>query len=860
MTNSNLTSKDEQKRIIKKLENESKMQVGDTYYMLSTKWWKDWSKYVGYDPIATKEAKHPGPIDNTPLLNGDKLKRQLAEYYEYHLVSETEWNQFLEWYGGGPAIPRQVIQEGISERKVEVYPLPLKLMTLHPQTHKPDATNIKSIEISKSETVANLKQRALDTFAIQLEPNRRSRLHIYYGPGSMKVIDKKSKTLEDAFLVPGTRVLLEVQSSSGDWHIQEKQNDYTLPTTRSSFWNRSTQRGLCGLPNLGNTCFMNSSLQCLSNTRPLTEYFISGQYKKEINRQNPLGMQGNIAEQYGELINKIWSGKHSSVSPSKFKWTIGRFAPQFTGYAQHDSQELLAFLLDGLHEDLNRIQNKPWVEMKESDGRDDALVAKESWERHLLRNKSIIVNLFQGQLKSTVECPHCDKVSITFDPFMYLSLPLPSTKLVELMVTFFNSEGKRPTKYAVKAKKAGTVLDVKEKLAPSVGVPSSELLIALRHGKDLERFPSDNMSVKQLQTERQIMVYHVPSYERFPHYVQASFTHRHRINKVLYGNFQFEKLVIPFASRIAPETTGNQLYAYVWKMCRRYTNNDNNNNGDKQKDSDDGSQVNDMEIDDDNSTAAIDALPDELPFDLWHVHHVLSSGTKIPRNNEPLNFDQCEVQIAIDWGFDGKSKYLNISEACLQNVDPQANRSSQKGRDSTDVKECISLFTEREQLGTQDTWYCPQCKDHVQAFKHFDLWKLPDILVVHLKRFQYSRYNRSKLATFVDFPIEGLDLTCFEEDDPVIYDLYAVSNHSGGLGGGHYTAYVKNSKNGKWFLFNDSSVSPASEDHIKSNSAYVLFYQRRYPRNLEQHQQQQQQQAMDAEDDKDNNQNGENGN
>ncbi len=54
----------------------------------------------------------------------------------------------------------------------------------------------------------------------------------------------------------------------------------------------------------------------------------------------------------------------SSVSPKRFKWQLARFAPQFQGYAQQDSQELLAFLLDGLHEDLNRIKNKPYVEVR----------------------------------------------------------------------------------------------------------------------------------------------------------------------------------------------------------------------------------------------------------------------------------------------------------------------------------------------------------------------------------------------------------------------------------------------------------------------------------------------------------------
>lgn len=87
------------------------------------------------------------------------------------------------------------------------------------------------------------------------------------------------------------------------------------------------------------------------------------------------------------------------------------------GYQQHDSQELLAFLLDGLHEDLNRIKKKPYIEEKESDGRPDEVVAREAWNDYKKRNDSIIVDHFHGQLKSTLICPKCRKVSVKFDPF-----------------------------------------------------------------------------------------------------------------------------------------------------------------------------------------------------------------------------------------------------------------------------------------------------------------------------------------------------------------------------------------------------------------------------------------------------------
>jgi len=131
-------------------------------------------------------------------------------------------------------------------------------------------------------------------------------------------------------------------------------------------------------------------------------------------------------------------------------------------------------------------------------------------------------------------------------------------------------------------------------------------------------------------------------------------------------------------------------------------------------------------------------------------------------------------------------------------------------------------------------WYCPDCKEHRTAFKKFDLWRLPEVLVVHMKRFQYRNagylnfVSRSKIDCQVDFP-EELDLAEYAlgpSDDRTRYELYAVSNHMGGMGGGHYTAYAKNFRNGKWYTFDDSHVSETSVTRVATPSAYVLFYKR----------------------------------
>uniref|UniRef100_A0A8C9GR73 ubiquitinyl hydrolase 1 n=3 Tax=Piliocolobus tephrosceles TaxID=591936 RepID=A0A8C9GR73_9PRIM len=153
-----------------------------------------------------------------------------------------------------------------------------------------------------------------------------------------------------------------------------------------------------------------------------------------------------------------------------------------------------------------------------------------------------------------------------------------------------------------------------------------------------------------------------------------------------------------------------------------------------------------------------------------------------------------------------------------------------KKKTTVALRDCIELFTTMETLGEHDPWYCPNCKKHQQATKKFDLWSLPKILVVHLKRFSYNRYWRDKLDTVVEFPVRGLNMSefvCNPSARPYVYDLIAVSNHYGAMGVGHYTAYAKNKLNGKWYYFDDSNVSLASEDQIVTKAAYVLFYQRR---------------------------------
>ncbi len=190
------------------------------------------------------------------------------------------------------------------------------------------------------------------------------------------------------------------------------------------------------------------------------------------------------------------------------KLNISRFAPQFTGYQQQDSQELLAFLLDGLHEDLNRIMKKPYVEMGSHVGKTDEAFAEESWQDHKKRNDSIIVDTFHGLLKSTLNCLVCNEISIKFDPFCYLSLPLPSKKERMVEVFFVPLEQTLPlVKYKLSVLKNGTIQDLCGALEQLANVPKNRMIVGDVYANKFFKLYEPSEPVSSIRERDEIYMY-----------------------------------------------------------------------------------------------------------------------------------------------------------------------------------------------------------------------------------------------------------------------------------------------------------------------------------------------------------------
>ena len=208
------------------------------------------------------------------------------------------------------------------------------------------------------------------------------------------------------------------------------QADEELQRVNLSRRDSNGRNGIVGLSNLGNTCYMNSSLQCLSNTFELSKFFLEGRFQfiNSLPQKNILGTEGRLVMAYAKLINEMWNLNSSTVAPSMFKRILGEYAPIFAGFGQHDSHECINTVLDLMGEDLYRKGKKPYIESEEKPNQPEEEAATEAWNKHLLRNESVITDLFHGQFKSTLCCSQCDRVSVTFDPFMTLSLPIPKRK------------------------------------------------------------------------------------------------------------------------------------------------------------------------------------------------------------------------------------------------------------------------------------------------------------------------------------------------------------------------------------------------------------------------------------------------
>ncbi|XVE68508.1 hypothetical protein DITRI_Ditri09bG0073600 [Diplodiscus trichospermus] len=838
--------------------------------------------------------KRPSGIDNSDLItdgpsesnpdSGVEIHDTLLEGRDYVLLPLQVWNQLFSWYGGGPALSRKVINSGLSQTEfaVEVYPLRLQLLV----TPKADRSTIR---ISKKETIGELHRRACEIFCLNME---QVCIWDYYGHRKHALMNDMDKTLDDANIQMDQDILVEVlnnvngTASSGGIsfpdngfadkeaasvllepsksslsiagglsankiasrgcsaeQLQNQSLSYPVKELDNSYGNsgvitRGASGGLTGLLNLGNTCFMNSAIQCLVHTPEFARYFRED-YHQEINWQNPLGMVGELALAFGELLRKLWAPGRTPVAPRPFKAKLARFAPQFSGYNQHDSQELLAFLLDGLHEDLNRVKHKPYINSRDADGRPDEEVADEYWANHIARNDSIIVDVCQGQYKSTLVCPVCNKVSVTFDPFMYLSLPLQFTTTRTMTVTVFTCDGSAlPSICTVTVPKQGRYRDLIQALSSACSLKQTEEIklveaCAIRNHLIHRLLDDSFLSLSTIKDDDHLAACKIQKSAKGN--VLLQLIHRRQEQETSDAQ-KWKPFGTPLVSSLPCDDdviTSGDIQTIVQTMLTpllkegiEYSDNSDPSASGVAKDPSDRSSG---EVDASRASTSINKVLPKLPLQLVDESNTcidLSVGDEKAINLSPAS----HMVVYLDWSSKLLEKYnINYLEN-LPEVFKYGPITKKARTEPLSLYTCLEAFLREEPLVPEDMWYCPQCKEQRQASKKLDLWRLPEVLVIHLKRFSYSRSMKHKLETFVNFPIHDFDLTNYVADKrssrSQLYELYALTNHYGSMGSGHYTANIKLLDENRWYNFDDSHISPINEEDVKSAAAYVLFYRR----------------------------------
>ncbi|WFD01715.1 ubiquitinyl hydrolase 1 [Malassezia obtusa] len=912
-------------------------RLGETWYIVPARWFHTFTTDTGAAPsIDTTGVSVPGT---------QRLRPGALEGVDYELVPRSAWDALLARFGlRGPALPCAVIAGAHASHppRVELFPPTLDLLRIGTPTGA--SSGVPSITLSAASTLGKLKAQTRAMLALRVEdadlrfvrvPDAlRTRAEAQGGvvaeedvrtavPAPEAVDGAGSATLSALQLDAPHSVLAVDVRTDGRWQV----NLGAARVLRSST-GAGAARGLRGLVNLGNTCFMNSALQCLSNTPELQRYFLHEVHWEEINTENPLGMGGAIAGAFGRLMQQLWGAHSGAVVPREFKTALARFAPQFTGYAQQDSQELLAFLLDGLHEDLNRILKKPYIEAPDWPGgsdRDMVRFAQQQWDIYKARNDSLIVDLFQGQYRSTLVCPVCDKVSIKFDPFMYLTLPIPNTRKWRGRVFVVPHDTTQPiTQLDVQLPATATIAHLREKAAALLGLHAKTLAVGEVWSHHVYRWLADYEPVRDVSAGDYIYLWEQPTPFTFPAPLKKAgrfgfFKSATRAIEDLEKSFAppavGDTVTLPVYSCLAPDAASASRFgtfrrtlgegfglpffvtlsradaaeadAVRTALAQQYAR------FSKHPDDDPAAFWQRADAAPKSDGAAADAPACTVRFAVPPSDESVHRGDEATEHTTERLDERLRRLAGADAGawpalYTGGALIClwepAVAEALFDPVpsshvwgpvreaqDPDFARSTAQlaeGRRRTpklQLDDCLDEFTRAEQLGEDDLWYCPSCKEFRQATKKFDLWKVPDILVVHLKRFSAGRMARDKLDNLIDFPITGLDLRsrvvgsqlirelqleappsttvgekfsvphdanddAVEADEP-IYDLYAVDNHFGGLGGGHYTAFAKNPEDGRWYNYDDSSVRPVSDpETVKSSAAYLLFYRRRTSR------------------------------
>ena len=551
-------------------------------------------------------------------------------------------------------------------------------------------------------------------------------------------------------------------------------------------------KGGVGIINMGNTCFMNTAIQVIAHIKPIVNYLIDDKYKKDINKNNKLGTKGELIETFAYLIKQMNKDKYVAIGPRQFKIIVSQYASQFAGNAEHDSQEFISYLIDTLHEDVNLVLQKPYISLDNdifnNENCNNELVINEMaikyWNNHKSRNDSLFVDLFHGQFKSKIQCNDCNKIAITFDPFLFLPLPLPINLYLNISIYLvFNNYSNNSKIPIIKninltLMKTSTIGDLKKEISKYTNINIDCLILTEVINNKINKIYDNNedkiTTIKIIEDDNNKIVCYIINTDDYNNnnnkdiemskliVVPVIFETIKPTNSKLRVTYQYKTvktIALPLLLLLPRCVTVNEILDNVTDYLFQFV---------KTK-----------------SLLSIERFRELLFIKKGNNDDDINTTTTTTNNNtneeqeieeerEMITIKNKET-IIVEWDITLYKRYYE--EEGKERIIQYTNKKNKKEEEGITIKECLDLFTSEEQLTGTETWYCSNCKSHKNATKKMEIYKGPLYLLIHLKRFSTNGLFKQKLNTLVNFPLE-LDLSnyivCPDSSQSYIYEFQSV--------------------------------------------------------------------------------------